>query len=75
MSCFLFIILTSDLTNCFYQKLRKRCPISYGKFQHDPPNGVALSSDKLMGVASPPALARTISAVLAPFCVVFPRHG
>ena len=33
----------------FHQKFGKGCPISYGKFQHDPPNGVASSSEKLMG--------------------------
>ena len=38
----------------FNQKLRKICPIRYGKFQHDTPNGVASSSEKLMGVASLP---------------------
>ena len=43
-----------DPTNFLHQKLRKRCPISYGKFQHDSQNGVAPSSEKLMGVASTP---------------------
>ena len=45
------ITLWPDLTqpNFFHQKLRKKCPISYGKFQHDSPNGVASSSEKLMG--------------------------
>ena len=33
----------------FYQKLRKWRPISYRKFQHDTPNGLACSSEKLMG--------------------------
>ena len=46
-----------DLTKfCFHQKLRKRRPISYGTFQHDTPNGVASSSEKLMGVHHPPPL-------------------
>ena len=51
--CSSYDVITSwpDLTrpNFFHQKLRKGCPISYGKFQHDPPNGVASSSEKLMG--------------------------
>ena len=29
--------------------------MSYGKFQHDTPNGLACSSEKLMGVASTPS--------------------
>ena len=40
----------------FHQKLRKEFPISYGKFQHDPPNGVASSSEKLMGGCINPPL-------------------
>ena len=57
--CSSYDVITSwpDLTrpNFFHQKLRKRCPISYGKFQRDSPNGVASSSEKLMGgVASTP---------------------
>ena len=50
-----------DPTNFFHQKFRKGCPISYGKFQHDPPNGVASSSEKLMGggvASTPPDRAR-----------------
>ena len=43
-----------DLTIFFYQKLRKRRPISYGKFQHDTPNGVASSSENSCGVATTP---------------------
>ena len=35
--------------NFFYQKLRKRCLISYRKFQRDSPNSVASRSEKLMG--------------------------
>ena len=63
--CSLCDVITSwpDLTwpNFFHQKLRKGRPISYRKFQHDTPNGLACSSEKLMGgVAStpPPPLAR-----------------
>ena len=51
-----------DLTrpNFSHQKFRKRCPISYGKFQRDSPNGVASSSEKLMGggCINPPDRAR-----------------
>ena len=51
--CSSYDVITSwpDLTrpNFCHQKLRKGCPISYGKFQHDLPNGVASSSEKLMG--------------------------
>ena len=51
--CSSYDVITSwpDLTrpNFFHQKLRKRCPISYGKFQRDSPNGVASSSEKLIG--------------------------
>ena len=51
--CSSYDVITSwpDLTrpNFFHQKLRKRCPISYAKFQRDSPNGVASSSEKLMG--------------------------
>ena len=62
--CSLCDVITSwpDLTRpifFFHQKLRKGRPISYKKFQHDTPNGLACSSEKLMGVAStPPSLAR-----------------
>ena len=45
-------VITSwpDLTcPIFSQKLRKGRPISYRKFQHDTPNGVACSWEKLMG--------------------------
>ena len=38
----------------FYQKLRKRRPITYGKFQRDTPNGVASSSENSCGVATTP---------------------
>ena len=43
-----------DLTIFFCQKLRKRRPISYGKFQRDTPNGVASSSEISCGVATTP---------------------
>ena len=51
-----------DLTNFPHQNLRKRCPISYGKFQHDTPNGAASAPiaqsgerciDELTGSESP----------------------
>ena len=53
-SCSSYDVITSwpDLTRpnfFFHQKLRKRCSISYWKFQRDSPNGVAFSSEKLMG--------------------------
>ena len=55
--CSSYDVITSwpDLTRpiFFHKKLRKRCPISYGKFQHDSPNGVASSSEKLMGGGVP----------------------
>ena len=58
--CSSYDVITSwpDLTrpNFFHQKFRKWCPISYGKFQHDPPNGVASSSEKLMGGLHQPPL-------------------
>ena len=58
--CSSYDVITSwpDLTRpiFFHQKLRKGCPISYGKFQHDPPNGVASSSEKLMGGLHQPPL-------------------
>ena len=38
----------------FYQKLHKRCSISYGNFQHDSPNGVPSSLEKLMWLHQPP---------------------
>ena len=41
-----------------HQKLRKGCLISYAKFQRDPSRGSAVISEKLMGVAPPPPLAR-----------------
>ena len=51
--CSSYDVITSwpDLTrtNLFHQKLRKRFPISYEKFQRDSPNAVASSSEKLMG--------------------------
>ena len=64
--CSLCDVITSwpDLTwpNFFHQKLRKGRPISYRKFQHDTPNGLACSSEKLMGGGCinppPPPLAR-----------------
>ena len=60
--CSSYDVITSwpDLTRPFFhQRLRKRCPISYGKFQHDYPNGVASSSEKLMGgCINPPDRAR-----------------
>ena len=61
--CSSYDVITSwpDLTwpNLFHQKLRKRCPISYAKFQHNCPNGVASSSEKLMGgCINPPDRAR-----------------
>ena len=68
--CSSYDVITSwpDLTwpdHFFHQKLRKRCPISYGKFQRDSPNGVASSSEKLMGGAStPPDRARVKLEVL-----------
>ena len=57
--CSLCDVITSwpDLTwpNFFHQKLRKGRLISYAKFQRDTPNGLAFSSEKLMGgVASTP---------------------
>ena len=58
--CSSYDVITSwpDLTgpNFFHQKLRKRCPISYGKFQRDSSNGVASSSEKLMGGLHQPPL-------------------
>ena len=47
-----------DLTwpNFFHQKLRKGRPISYRKFQHDTPNGLACSSEKVMGGLHQPPL-------------------
>ena len=64
--CSLCDVITSwpDLTwpNCFHQKLRKGRPISYRKFQHNTLNGLACSSEKLMGGGlhqpPPPPLAR-----------------
>ena len=62
--CSLCDVITSwpDLTwpIVFHQKLRKGRPISYRKFQHDTPNGLASSSEKLRGgcINSPPPLAR-----------------
>ena len=46
-----------DLTRSFFcQELRKGCPISYAKFQRDPPSGSEAIPEKLMGVASTPPL-------------------
>ena len=50
----------SELT-IFFTKSREKCPISYGKFQHDSPNGVASSLEKLMGVASTPLTGRGLT--------------
>ena len=42
-------------SNFFYQKLRKGCPISYAKFQHDPPHSSGFIAENLRGgVASTP---------------------
>ena len=58
--CSLCDVITSwpDLTwpNFFHQKLRKGRPISYRKFQHYTPNGLACSSEKLMGGLHQPPL-------------------
>ena len=51
-----FVVGSLDLTWWPDLKLRKGCSISYGKFQHDPPNGVASSSEKLMGGLHQPPL-------------------
>ena len=65
----------------FHQKLRKGRSISYAKFQHDTPNGLACSSEKFMGGSiSPPPLARVkiskINIFNAEYQNVFtlPRH-
>ena len=64
-------VITSwpDLTWPFsHQKLRKRrACLSYGKFQHDTPNGVGYNSEKLRGggggcINFPPLLARVNSS-------------
>ena len=52
----------------FYQKLRKRRPISYGKFQHDTANGVASSKKKHGGCINPPPLARVKIYTYTPIC-------
>ena len=57
---FFFIILASELT-IFSTKSCEKCPISYGKFQHDSPNGVASRLEKLMGVASTPLTGRGLT--------------
>ena len=50
----LFFAYTLDRQNT---SLRKGRPISYSKFQHDTPNGLACSSEKLMGgCINPPPL-------------------
>ena len=49
--CSSYDVITSSY-HFFYQKLRKRRPISYGKFQRDTPNGVASSSENSCGVAT-----------------------
>ena len=51
-----------DPVNFFHEKLRKERPVSFAKFQRDPPSGSPAIQGKLMGVAStPPARARVES--------------
>ena len=60
-----------DPTKFFQQKLRKGCPISYVKFQHDPPNGLASRSEKPMGggVASTPPDRARVKWKCQTFCI------
>ena len=50
-----------DMTRskCFYQKLRKWCPISCAKFQHDPPHSsgcIAKKNSRVVVASTPPPL-------------------
>ena len=47
------------------QKLRKRCPMSYANFQHDPPSGSATISEKLLGSRINPSCTGEGSVFLA----------
>ena len=49
----------------FLPKVVQRMPISYAKFQRDPPCGSAAISEKLMGVAPPPTNTHTLARVKA----------
>ena len=67
--CSICDVITSwpDLTwpFFFHQKLLKGRPISYTKFQHDTPNGLACSSEKLMGgCINPPSTGEGLETFL-----------
>ena len=60
------ITLWPDMTRSkfFHQKLRKGCPISYAKFQHDPPDSSGCIAEKPEGgVASTPLPGRGLNIV------------